>query len=97
MTLSSPTVGNAQLISVTACTVMTGASFYVTVIGDGINNGAGVNASVRTMNPPVVSAQTTSNGNDLGASCKLDINSPYQTFEVQSLTASVENLVKMIF
>jgi hypothetical protein len=97
MTLSAPTVGNAQLLSVTACTVMTGTSFYVTIDGVGISNGAGVNASVRTMNPPVVSAQTTSNGNDLGASCKLDINSPYQTFEVQSLTASVENLVKMVF
>ena len=97
MTLSSPTVGNAQLLSVTACTVMTGSSFYVTIDGAGISNGAGANASVRTMNPPVVSAQTTSNGNDLGVSCSLDINSPYQTFNVQSLTASVENLVKMIF
>lgn len=97
MTLSSPTVGNAQLLSVTVCTVMTGTSFYVTVDGDGINNGAGVNSSVRTMNPPVVSAQVTSSGSDLGASCRLDINSPYETFEVQSLTASVENLVKMVF
>lgn len=97
MTLSAPTVGNAQLLSVTACSVMTGTSFYVTIDGGGISNGAGVNASVRTMNPPVVSAQTTSNGNDLGASCRLDTNSPYQTFEVQSLTAAVENLVKMVF
>jgi len=97
MTLSAPAVGNVQLLSVTACTVMTGTSFYVTIDGAGISNGAGVNASVRTMNPPVVSAQTTSNGNDLGASCRLDVNSPYQTFEVQSLTAAVENLVKMVF
>ena len=97
MTISAPTVGNAQLLSVTVCTVMNGSSFYVTIDGAGISNGAGVNASVRTMNPPVVSAQTTSNGNDLGLSCRLDVNSPYQTFELQSLTAAVENLVKMVF
>ena len=97
MTLSAPTVGNAQLLSVTACTVMSGTSFYVTIDGAGISNGAGVNDSVRTMNPPVVSAQTTSNGNDLGASCRLDVNSPYQTFQIQTLTASAENIIKMIF
>jgi hypothetical protein len=97
MTLSAPTVGNAQLLSATVCTVMSTSSFYVTIDGEGISNGAGVNASVRTMNPPVVSAQTTSNGNDLAASCTLDVNSPYQTFVLQSLTAAVENLVKMVF
>jgi hypothetical protein len=97
MTLSAPTVGNAQLLSATVCTVMSTTSFYVTIDGEGISNGAGVNASVRTMNPPVVSAQTTSNGNDLAASCTLDVNSPYQTFVLQSLTAAVENLVKMVF
>jgi hypothetical protein len=97
MTLSAPAVGNAQLLSVTACTVMSGTSFYVTIDGAGISNGAGVNDSVRTMNPPVVSAQTTSNGNDLEASCRLDINSPYQTFQIQTLTASAENIIKMIF
>ena len=97
MTISSPTVGNAQLLSVTVCTVMSTSSFFVTVDGAGISNGGGVNSSVRTMNPPVVSAQTTSNGNDLGASCTLDVNSPYQTFVLQSLTAAVENLVKMVF
>ena len=97
MTISAPTVGNAQLLSVTVCTVMSTSSFFVTVDGAGISNGGGVNSSVRTMNPPVVSAQTTSNGNDLGASCTLDVNSPYQTFVLQSLTAAVENLVKMVF
>jgi hypothetical protein len=97
MTISAPTVGNAQLLSATVCTVMSTSSFYVTIDGAGISNGAGVNASVRTMNPPVVSAQTTSNGNDLAASCTLDVNSPYQTFVLQSLTAAVENLVKMVF
>ena len=96
MTVSAPTVGNAQLLSVTVCTIMAGDSFYVTIDGAGISNGAGANASVRTMNPPVVSAQTTSNGNALGASCSLDINSPYQTFGIQGLSASAENLVKMV-
>ena len=97
MTLSAPTVGNAQLLSVAVCTVMQTTSFYVTVIGDGVNNGAGDNASVRTMNPPIVSAQITSNGNDLGASCRLNTTSPYRTFEVQSITSGDENLVKMVF
>ncbi len=97
MTLSSPTVGNSQLLSVTVCTVMSGSSFFVTVDGAGISNGGGVNSSVRTMNPPVVSAQLTGNGNDLGASCRLNTNFPYQTFEIQSLSASNENLVKMVF
>ena len=97
MTLSAPTVGNAQLLSVTVCTVMSSSSFFVTVDGDGILNGGGANLSVRTMNPPVVSAQLTSNGSNLGSSCSLDTNSPYQTFEIQGLSSPNENLVKMIF
>jgi hypothetical protein len=82
ITVSSPTVGNAQLLSLTVNTTLNATSFAVTVDGQGISNGGGSNTSAQTMNPPVVSAHNRTSGADLDASCTLDTSSPFQTFNI---------------
>jgi hypothetical protein len=97
-TISSPSSGNAQLLSVTMCTIPDGSIFYVTVDGAGQSNGAGVNNSVRTMDPPFVKVNLTDGGlNNSSARCDLDINSPYNTFEIAGLQEAEEQIIKLLF
>lgn len=82
ITVSKPTVGNSQLLSLTINTTLNSTSFTVTVSGNGISNGGGANSSAQTMNPPLVSAHNRTSGANLDASCTLDTTSPYNNFNI---------------
>jgi hypothetical protein len=98
MTISAPSAGNCQLLSATICTIPDSSNFDVTIDGNGQSNGAGVNASVRTMDPPLVKANLTDGGlNNSSVRCDLNVNSPYNTFEVAGLSEAEEQIIKLIF
>ena len=97
-TITSPSVGNAQLISAKITTpTLTGTTFDFTM-PTSRTNGAGVNGSLYNQNPPIIQAWALSNGNqNTSAVISLNTSTNFNQFEVGGLASLVKSLIRVTF
>ena len=98
-TVSAPSNGNCQLLSMSATTGTTTSSTFALVVPSSISNGAGDNNSATDQNPPLVQAWKLSDGNIMATSYVSNISTSgtFTTFTVTSLTTFVNNLIRFNF
>ena len=97
-TISSPSNGNIQINSLRCVTGVTTSSTYDVVMPQSLNNGAGTNNSLTSMNPPIVAVFKLSDGGyNAGGTVILNTGGNFNTYRVGGLNTFINNVIRFSF
>ena len=98
LTITAPTGGDVQLLSVLFATGARGGSTTLAVtVPQSATNGAGANTTGQNSFYPIVRVQTISTGAVQGATLTLNTSAPFNVFNFGSMNATLSNLVRLDF
>lgn len=98
LTITAPTGGDVQLLSVLFATGARGGSTTLAVtVPQSATNGAGANTTGQNSFYPIVRVQTISTGAIQAATLTLNTSAPFNVFNFGSMNATLSNLVRLDF
>ena len=97
-TVSSPSAGNIQILSMTVTRGTEFTADFTLTMPSSIGNGAGANTSITNQNPPIISCWNISNGSPLTSpSVTCNTSSNFNVFTLGGLATAVNNLIRFQF
>ena len=98
-TISSPSSGDIQILSLTITTGTKTNSIFLLTMPQSITNGSGANTSVTNQIPPQISTWNLSNGVFNGSSTPSSINtsSNFNQYTIGAISTFVNNLIRFNF
>jgi hypothetical protein len=97
-TISSPSAGNVQVISIKAITGTKSGTTYDLTMPTSLTNGAGANTSITNQNPPIVQNYKLDTGAlNAGASVTVNTSNNFNVFQVGGMNQLINNLIKFTF
>ena len=97
-TLSSPSAGDIQIISIKVVTGTKSGTTYDITMPTSLTNGAGANSSLINQNPPIVQNYKLDTGAlNAGANITVNTSSNFNVFQVGGMNQLINNLIKFTF
>ncbi len=98
VTISSPSVGDAQIISTKVTTPTKNNTTFDFTMPTSRTNGAGANGTLYNQNPPIIQAWALNNGNqNTSAVITLNTSTNFNVFQVGGLASLVKSMIKVTF
>jgi hypothetical protein len=98
LTITAPSGGDVQLLSVLFATGPRGGSTTLAItVPQSATNGAGANTTGQNSFYPIIRVQTISTGQIQGATMTLNTAAPFNVFNLAAMNSSNSNLVRLDF